>query len=48
MGIGATVLGIVCLLDRENGAAQRLADGGVWLRPLFLESELLRLSRGPV
>lgn len=48
LGIGATVLGIICLLDRENGAPQRLADAGVSLRPLFLESELLRLSRGSV
>jgi orotate phosphoribosyltransferase len=47
LAMGATVLGIVCLLDRENGAAQRLADAGVWLRPLFLESQLLGLSRGP-
>jgi orotate phosphoribosyltransferase len=47
LGMGAIVLGIICLLDRENGAPQRLADPGVSLRPLFLESELLSLSRGP-
>jgi orotate phosphoribosyltransferase len=46
VAIGATVLGIVCLLDRENGAAQRLAEIGTLLRPLFVESELVRLSRG--
>lgn len=46
LAMSATVLGIICLLDRQHGAAQRLADAGVWLRPLFLESELLRFSRG--
>jgi orotate phosphoribosyltransferase len=42
---GAAVLGIVCLLDRQNGAPRRLAEVGASLRPLFLESELLRLAR---
>jgi orotate phosphoribosyltransferase len=46
VAMGATILAIACLLDRENGAAQRLADAGASLRPLFLESELLRLARG--
>lgn len=41
----ATVLGVICLLDRENGGAQRLADAGFSLRALFLEGELLRLAR---
>lgn len=44
--MSAAVLGIICLLDRESGAAQRLAEIGVPLRPLFLEAELLRRSRG--
>ena len=42
----AAVLGVTCLLDRENGGAQRLAEAGFSLRALFLEAELLRLARG--
>lgn len=45
VAIDATVLGVICLLDRENGGAQRLADAGRSLRALFLEAELLRLAR---
>lgn len=47
LGMAATVLGVVCLLDRESGAPQRLSETGVWLRPLFVESELLALAREP-
>lgn len=39
--IGATILGVVCLLDREAGGLQRLAEAGYPLRALFAESELL-------
>jgi orotate phosphoribosyltransferase len=39
---GAEVLEVVCLLDRQAGGAQRLADAGVNLRPLFTEAQLLR------
>lgn len=45
--IGASLLAVVCLLDRETGAAQRLAEVGVSLRSLFLESDLLRSPRSP-
>ncbi|MBS1862691.1 MAG: hypothetical protein JSS68_13360 [Actinobacteria bacterium] len=45
LALGADLLGIVCLLDRENGAGRRLAEAGVSIRALFLESELLRMSR---
>lgn len=41
---GADVLGVLCLLDRECGGAQRLADAGFGLRALYMESELLAHS----
>jgi len=43
--VEAAVLGVVCLLDRESGGAQSLAEAGFPLRALFLEGELLRLAR---
>jgi orotate phosphoribosyltransferase len=44
--IGADVLGVLCLLDRDHGGAQRLAEAGFGLRALFTEEELLGLSHG--
>ena len=38
---GANPVEVVCLLDRQSGAAQRLAAEGVPLRALFTEAELL-------
>jgi orotate phosphoribosyltransferase len=38
---GAKPLEVLCLLDRQSGAAQLLATDGVPLRPLFTEAELL-------
>ncbi len=37
---GADVICLVGVLDREEGAAERLADAGVPFRPLFKRSEL--------
>jgi len=39
--VGAEPLEVLCLLDRQSGAAQLLAGEGVSLRPLFTEAELL-------
>ena len=36
----AKVVGVLCLLDREAGGAQRLADAGHSVRSLFKEREL--------
>ncbi len=41
----ARLLGVVGLLDRDIGAAQRLADAGISLRTLFVERELLGPER---
>lgn len=38
---GAEVLDILCLLDRQSGAAQLLAGDALALRALFTETELL-------
>jgi orotate phosphoribosyltransferase len=38
---GAEPLDVLCLLDRQSGAAQLLAGDGVPLRALFTETELL-------
>jgi orotate phosphoribosyltransferase len=39
--VGVEPVEVLCLLDRQSGAAQRLAGVGVPLRPLFTEAELL-------
>jgi orotate phosphoribosyltransferase len=44
--LGADVLGVLCLLDRDRGAALRLAEDGFQLRALFTEHELIALSHG--
>jgi orotate phosphoribosyltransferase len=38
---GAELLDVLCLLDRQSGAAQLLAREGLPLRALFTETELL-------
>ena len=42
----ADVLGVICLLDRNFGGAQRLADARFSLRALFTEAELLKVAHG--
>jgi orotate phosphoribosyltransferase len=37
---GLEVRNAVCVVDREEGGVEALADAGVRLRPLFLASEL--------
>jgi orotate phosphoribosyltransferase len=44
---GAEPLDVVCLLDRQSGAAQLLAADGVPLRALFTELELLEQPGQP-
>ena len=44
--LGAEVLGVVCLLDRDIGGAQLIAEAGFSLRSLFQEEELLVSSHG--
>jgi orotate phosphoribosyltransferase len=39
---GAELLDVLCLLDRQSGAAQLLAHDGIPLRALFTEAELLQ------
>lgn len=36
----ATILGAVCVVDREEGGTEALAEDGIVLRPLFRASEL--------
>jgi orotate phosphoribosyltransferase len=38
--LGATVTAAVCVIDREEGGAERLAADGIELRPLYPMSEL--------
>jgi orotate phosphoribosyltransferase len=44
---GAEPLDVLCLLDRQSGAAQLLAGDGVPLRSLFTETELLEQPGQP-
>jgi orotate phosphoribosyltransferase len=44
---GAEPIDVVCLLDRQSGAAQLLAAEGVPLRALFTETELLEQPGQP-
>jgi orotate phosphoribosyltransferase len=44
--INTEILAVICLLDREAGGAQRLAEAGYRMRPLFTESELLAGAHG--
>lgn len=44
---GAELLDVLCLLDRQSGAAQRLAGEGLALRALFTETELLERPGQP-
>ena len=42
----AEVMSVLCLLDRDFGASRILAEAGFGLRPLFTESELLKMAHG--
>ena len=44
---GVEVLDVLCLLDRQSGAAQLLAGDGIPLRALFTETELLEQPGQP-
>ncbi len=44
--LGAEVLGVACLLDRDIGGAQLIAEAGFNLKSLFNEEELLAGSHG--
>lgn len=44
---GAELLDVLCLLDRQSGAAQLLARDGLPLRALFTETELLEQPGQP-
>jgi orotate phosphoribosyltransferase len=44
---GAEPLDVLCLLDRQSGAAQLLAADGLPLRSLFTEAELLEQPGQP-
>jgi orotate phosphoribosyltransferase len=44
---GVEPLDVVCLLDRQSGAAQLLAADGLPLRALFTEAELLEQPGQP-
>jgi orotate phosphoribosyltransferase len=44
---GAELLDVLCLLDRQSGAAQLLASDGLALRALFTETELLEQPGQP-
>jgi orotate phosphoribosyltransferase len=44
--LGAEVDCALCLLDRDIGGAQRIAEAGVNLRSLFEENDLLTSSHG--
>jgi len=45
--VGAEPIDVLCLLDRQSGAAQLLASDGVPLRALFTEAELLEQPGQP-
>jgi orotate phosphoribosyltransferase len=45
--VGADPVDVLCLLDRQSGAAQLLAADGVPLRALFTEVELLEQPGRP-
>ena len=38
--LGATVLGAICVVDREEGGSESLAEDGIVLRSLFRAAEL--------
>jgi orotate phosphoribosyltransferase len=44
---GATILAVVCVVDREAGATDSLAAADLPYRPLFTMSELRRLACPP-
>ena len=38
--LGAEIIGVVCVIDREQGGREALAKEGLELRPLFTRKEL--------
>jgi orotate phosphoribosyltransferase len=40
-GLGATVVTVLCVIDREAGGAEKLAAEGLELRPLYRMSQLI-------
>ena len=38
--LGAEIIGVVCVIDREQGGREALAKDGLELRPLFTRKEL--------
>ncbi len=44
-GLGAEIVGALCVIDREAGGAESLAGEGITLRALFLASELEAAAR---
>jgi orotate phosphoribosyltransferase len=44
---GLVVRSAVCVVDREEGGAEALEEGGVRLRPIFRASELLKAAKTP-
>lgn len=43
--LGATVTDVVCVIDRESGAAENLAKEGLTFRALFTMSQLKRAAQ---
>ena len=43
--LGASVLGAICVVDREEGGSESLAEDGIVLKSLFRASELEAASR---
>jgi orotate phosphoribosyltransferase len=44
---GLTVQTAVCVVDREEGGAEALAESGVRLRPIFRASDVLEVDKTP-
>jgi len=38
---------VLCVVDREEGGREALAERGVKLRPVFRAAELLELAKSP-
>lgn len=44
-GLGATIAGVLCLVDRQEGARERLSEAGLPLVAAFTGNELLTAAR---
>src|SRR5207249_4083761 len=42
--LGARIVGVLCVIDRESGGAEKLAADGLELHPLFTMSELKKAA----